>query len=82
MRLLCLYLPPVSCLLPPPVAHTVLVSPVSSNIRKLEASGTAGGNSKTVMVTNVGPADYNYDETLSTLRYANRAKNIKAREVE
>ncbi len=25
----------------------------------------------------VGPADYNYDETLSTLRYANRAKNIK-----
>ena len=24
-----------------------------------------------------GPADYNYDETLSTLRYANRAKNIK-----
>ena len=25
---------------------------------------------------NVGPADYNYDETISTLRYANRAKNI------
>ncbi|XP_067948401.1 kinesin-like protein KIF3A [Watersipora subatra] len=36
-----------------------------------------GGNSKTVMVANCGPADYNYDETLSTLRYANRAKNIK-----
>lgn len=29
------------------------------------------------MVANVGPADWNYDETLSTLRYANRAKNIK-----
>ena len=29
------------------------------------------------MVANLGPADYNYDETLSTLRYANRAKNIK-----
>ena len=28
-------------------------------------------------MANVGPADYNYDETLSTLRYANRAKNIK-----
>lgn len=28
-------------------------------------------------VANCGPADYNYDETLSTLRYANRAKNIK-----
>ena len=26
---------------------------------------------------NCGPADYNYDETMSTLRYANRAKNIK-----
>jgi kinesin family protein 3/17 len=36
-----------------------------------------GGNSKTVMIANVGPADYNYDETVNTLRYANRAKNIK-----
>lgn len=36
-----------------------------------------GGNTKTVMVANIGPADYNYDETMSTLRYANRAKNIK-----
>lgn len=24
----------------------------------------------------IGPANYNYDETISTLRYANRAKNI------
>lgn len=36
-----------------------------------------GGNTKTVMVANIGPADWNYDETLSTLRYANRAKNIQ-----
>ncbi|GAB6032934.1 Kinesin-like protein kif3a [Chamberlinius hualienensis] len=36
-----------------------------------------GGNSKTVMIANVGPADYNHDETISTLRYANRAKSIK-----
>lgn len=35
-----------------------------------------GGNSKTVMCANIGPANYNYDETISTLRYANRAKNI------
>nr|ASS77296.1 kinesin family member 3A [Palaemon carinicauda] len=35
-----------------------------------------GGNSKTVMCANVGPASYNYDETISTLRYASRAKNI------
>ena len=36
-----------------------------------------GGNTKTVMIANVGPSCYNYDETLSTLKYANRAKNIK-----
>jgi len=36
-----------------------------------------GGNAKTVMVANIGPASYNFDETLTTLRYANRAKNIK-----
>ena len=36
-----------------------------------------GGNTKTVMVANIGPADYNFEETMSTLRYANRAKNIK-----
>merc|ERR1711959_106721 len=36
-----------------------------------------GGNTKTCMIATIGPADYNYDETLSTLRYANRAKNIK-----
>ena len=29
------------------------------------------------MVANVGPADYNFDETITTLRYANRAKSIK-----
>lgn len=38
-----------------------------------------GGNTKTVMIANIGPADWNYDETISTLRYANRAKNIKNR---
>ena len=36
-----------------------------------------GGNTKTLMVAAISPADYNYDETLSTLRYANRAKNIQ-----
>lgn len=36
-----------------------------------------GGNTKTVMVAAVSPADYNYEETLSTLRYASRAKAIK-----
>ncbi|CAI2386785.1 unnamed protein product [Moneuplotes crassus] len=36
-----------------------------------------GGNTKTVMIANIGPADYNMDETLSTLRYASRAKHIQ-----
>ncbi|KAA0194326.1 Kinesin protein [Fasciolopsis buskii] len=36
-----------------------------------------GGNSKTVMIANIAPSDYNYEESLSTLRYANRAKSIK-----
>ena len=35
-----------------------------------------GGNSKTIMIATISPADVNHNETLSTLRYANRAKNI------
>ena len=31
-----------------------------------------GGNSKTAMIAAISPADINYDETLSTLRYADR----------
>uniref|UniRef100_T1IMM0 Kinesin motor domain-containing protein n=1 Tax=Strigamia maritima TaxID=126957 RepID=T1IMM0_STRMM len=35
-----------------------------------------GGNSKTIMIATISPADVNYHETLSTLRYAHTAKNI------
>ena len=35
-----------------------------------------GGNSRTVMVACISPADANLDETLNTLKYANRARNI------
>uniref|UniRef100_A0A8C4DBQ6 Kinesin family member 13Bb n=1 Tax=Dicentrarchus labrax TaxID=13489 RepID=A0A8C4DBQ6_DICLA len=35
-----------------------------------------GGNSRTAMVATISPAADNYDETLSTLRYADRAKSI------
>lgn len=35
-----------------------------------------GGNSKTAMIAALSPADINYEETLSTLRYADRAKKI------
>jgi len=36
-----------------------------------------GGNTKTVMIAAVGPADKNYDQTINTLRYASKAKNIQ-----
>lgn len=40
-----------------------------------------GGNSKTIMICAVSPAANNYDESLSTLRYADRAKQIKNKAV-
>ncbi|RKO90944.1 P-loop containing nucleoside triphosphate hydrolase protein, partial [Blyttiomyces helicus] len=36
-----------------------------------------GGNARTLMVATLSPASYNFDESVSTLRYANRAKSIK-----
>lgn len=47
----------------------------SSLTRLLQDS--LGGNSKTVMIANIGPADYNMDETINTLRWASRAKHIQ-----
>lgn len=40
-----------------------------------------GGNSKTIMIANIGPASMNYEETIITLRYAYRAKSIKNKPV-
>lgn len=40
-----------------------------------------GGNSVTLMIACVSPADYNQDETMSTLRYADRVKRIKNKPV-
>ncbi len=62
---------------------SALVDPKASHIPYRDSKLTRllqdslGGNTKTVMIANIGPADYNYEETLSSLRYANRAKNIK-----
>lgn len=49
------------------------------SIRLLKES--LGGNSKTVMIATLSPADINYGETLSTLRYADNAKQIKNKAV-
>lgn len=40
-----------------------------------------GGNSKTLMICAISPASDNYEETLSTLRYADQAKKIKNKAV-
>lgn len=40
-------------------------------------SESLGGNAVTVMIAAISPADYNHEETLSTLQYANRAKSIE-----
>ncbi|KAL9237992.1 hypothetical protein vseg_012475 [Gypsophila vaccaria] len=40
-----------------------------------------GGNSRTVMIACISPADINAEETLNTLKYANRARNIKNKPV-
>ncbi|XP_074936598.1 kinesin-like protein KIF1C isoform X4 [Phalacrocorax aristotelis] len=40
-----------------------------------------GGNSRTAMIAALSPADINYEETLSTLRYADRTKQIRCHAV-
>ena len=40
-----------------------------------------GGNARSMMLAALSPADYNFDESLSTLRYADRAKRIRNRAV-
>ncbi|BDA42916.1 Kinesin-like protein KIN-4C [Coccomyxa sp. Obi] len=40
-----------------------------------------GGNSKTTMIACVSPADINIEESAQTLRYANRARNIRNKPV-
>merc|ERR1712012_587221 len=49
-----------------------------SALTKLLANAL-GGTSKTIMIAALSPADINYEETLSTLRYADRAKQIKTK---
>jgi len=57
-------------------AKTTFVPYRDSKLTRL-LQDSLGGNTKTVMCACIGPVDYNYDETLSTLRYAYRAKSIK-----
>ncbi|XP_062702424.1 kinesin-like protein Klp98A isoform X2 [Aedes albopictus] len=54
----------------------ILYIPYRDSILTWLLKDSLGGNSKTIMIAAISPADVNYSETLSTLRYANRAKNI------
>ena len=46
-----------------------------SNLTRI-LQNALGGNSKTIMICAISPASVNYEESLSTLRYADRAKKI------
>lgn len=54
----------------------VMYIPYRDSVLTWLLKDSLGGNSKTIMIAALSPADCNYGETLSTLRYANRAKNI------
>ncbi|XP_059611327.1 kinesin-like protein Klp98A isoform X2 [Phlebotomus argentipes] len=54
----------------------ILYIPYRDSVLTWLLKDSLGGNSKTIMIAAISPADCNYGETLSTLRYANRAKNI------
>ena len=49
----------------------------TSEIMTAGVTDSLGGNSLTVMIACVSPADSNMEETLSTMRYADRARKIK-----
>jgi len=40
-----------------------------------------GGNCKTVMIATISPSSSYFEETINTLKYANRAKNIKTKQL-
>lgn len=61
------------------VSHVTRVTCLCTFARLKQDS--LGGNSKTIMVACVSPADVNFDETLTTLRYANRVRNIRNKPV-
>lgn len=58
-------------------AKRKIVVPYRESILTKLLQNALGGNSKTVMIAALSPADVNYDETLSTLRFADRVKRIK-----
>lgn len=56
-------------------ANKAVVPYRNSNLTRI-LQNALGGNSKTIMICAISPSSMNYEETLSTLRYADRAKKI------
>ena len=62
---------------PPGIVTAPLFPRLWAVAAALPSQDSLGGNSKTVMIANVSPTTRNYGETLSTLRFAQRAKHIR-----
>lgn len=60
-----------------PKAAKKIFIPYRSSVLTQLLQNSLGGNARTIMVAALSPASVNYDETLGTLRYADRAKQIK-----
>ncbi|XP_078800696.1 kinesin-like protein KIF28 [Oryzias latipes] len=63
------------------VGKKVVHIPYRDSVLTKLLQSALGGNSRTVMIATLSPADICYDESLSTLRYAERAKRIQNRAV-
>ncbi|KYO23861.1 kinesin-like protein KIF28P [Alligator mississippiensis] len=71
----------ISALAEMAVGKKVLHIPYRDSVLTKLLQSALGGNSKTIMIAAISPADMCYEETLSTLRYAERTKKIKNKAV-
>ncbi|XP_030412903.1 kinesin-like protein KIF28P [Gopherus evgoodei] len=71
----------ISALAEVAMGKKVLHIPYRDSVLTKLLQSALGGNSRTIMIAAVSPADICYEETLSTLRYAERTKKIKNKAV-
>ncbi|XP_075451122.1 kinesin-like protein KIF28 [Ascaphus truei] len=71
----------ISALAEAAMGKKVLHIPYRDSVLTKLLQSALGGNSRTIMIAAISPADLCYEETLSTLRYAERAKKIKNKAV-
>ncbi|XP_062981482.1 kinesin-like protein KIF28 [Elgaria multicarinata webbii] len=71
----------ISALAEAAMGKKVLHVPYRDSVLTKLLQSALGGNSRTIMIAAISPADMCYEETLSTLRYAERTKKIKNKAV-